>query len=135
MPEMPLTVFVVDDDEDIRSSLTRALGMRGYRVEAHPSAAALLAETFGLSPAEVDLVRQLLAGHALKDTARDSGRSEHTVRNQTKSILAKTGAPGQVDLVRLVAFLLSEDTSHSGAVATGDVAGRHAAFAPAGAPT
>ena len=50
MPEMPLTVFVVDDDEDIRSSLTRALGMRGYRVEAHPSAAAFLAAWDGAAP-------------------------------------------------------------------------------------
>lgn len=37
-----LTVFVVDDDEDIRSSLSRALGKRGYRVETFPSARAFL---------------------------------------------------------------------------------------------
>ncbi len=33
-----LTVYVVDDDEAIRSSLTRALQKRGYRVEAFASA-------------------------------------------------------------------------------------------------
>ena len=41
--EGPLTVFLVDDDEAIRSSLLRALGKRGYRVEAHASAASFLA--------------------------------------------------------------------------------------------
>ncbi|GAB1363081.1 oxygen response regulator transcription factor FixJ [Rhodobacter sp.] len=39
----PLTVFVVDDDEAIRRSLLRALDKRGYRVEAHDSAASFLA--------------------------------------------------------------------------------------------
>lgn len=32
------TVFIVDDDEDIRTSLTRALSKRGYNVESHASA-------------------------------------------------------------------------------------------------
>lgn len=50
MPDAPLTVFVVDDDQDIRSSLSRALGMRGYRVEAHASAAAFLAAWEGGRP-------------------------------------------------------------------------------------
>lgn len=43
MAENQLTVFLVDDDEAIRASLSRALGKRGYRVEAHPSAASFLA--------------------------------------------------------------------------------------------
>ena len=43
MPNSPLTVFVVDDDEAIRISLSRALDKRGYRVEAHASAADFLA--------------------------------------------------------------------------------------------
>ena len=43
MAENQLTVFLVDDDEAIRASLSRALGKRGYRVEAHASAASFLA--------------------------------------------------------------------------------------------
>lgn len=39
----PLTVFVVDDDADIRSALSRALVLRGYTVEAHANAASFLA--------------------------------------------------------------------------------------------
>lgn len=42
MVENPLTVFVVDDDEAIRVSLSRALEKRGYRIETHSSAASFL---------------------------------------------------------------------------------------------
>lgn len=38
------TVFLVDDDSDIRSSLTRALSKRGFSVEAFASADAFLAQ-------------------------------------------------------------------------------------------
>jgi two-component system response regulator FixJ len=36
------TVFVIDDDKDIRSSLTRSLGKRGFTVETFDSAQAFL---------------------------------------------------------------------------------------------
>lgn len=39
---VPLTVFVVDDDDAIRTSLARALGKRGYTVETHASARSFL---------------------------------------------------------------------------------------------
>lgn len=81
----------------------------------------MLVASFGLSPAEVDIVRNLLNGSTLREIAASSGRSEHTVRNQAKSVLAKTGAPSQVDLIRLVAFLIDkgtrEKTARTGAVA------------------
>jgi FixJ family two-component response regulator len=37
-----MTVFLVDDDPDIRSSLSRALSKRGFNVETFPSAASFL---------------------------------------------------------------------------------------------
>ena len=43
MSDLPLTVFVVDDDEGIRVSLERALKMRAYRVQTFDSARAFLA--------------------------------------------------------------------------------------------
>lgn len=43
MTDFPLTVFLIDDDEDIRKSLQRALEKRGYAVESHASAASFLA--------------------------------------------------------------------------------------------
>lgn len=69
----------------------------------------MLVVSFGLSRAEVGLVRHLMAGLSLRAIATETGRSEHTVRNQAKSVLAKTGAPGQVELIRLVAFLVNEE--------------------------
>lgn len=72
-------------------------------------AAEMLVTSFGLSRAEVEIVRNLMAGHNLREIAARSDRSEHTVRNQAKAVLAKTGAPGQVDLIRLVAFLINQD--------------------------
>jgi pimeloyl-ACP methyl ester carboxylesterase/DNA-binding CsgD family transcriptional regulator len=69
-------------------------------------AAASLSASFGLTRAELDVVRHVLQGRSLKEIAEQSGRSEHTVRNQAKSVLAKTGAPSQVDLIRLVVFLI-----------------------------
>lgn len=72
-------------------------------------AEAMLVTSFGLSHAEVDIVRNLLAGYSLRQIAELSGRSEHTVRNQAKSVLAKSGAPGQVDLIRLVVFLINQN--------------------------
>ncbi|MFT7592873.1 MAG: pimeloyl-ACP methyl ester carboxylesterase/DNA-binding CsgD family transcriptional regulator [Paracoccaceae bacterium] len=67
----------------------------------------MLVTSFCLSAAEVEIVRNLLAGYSLRQIAQMSDRSEHTVRNQAKAVLAKTGAPGQVDLIRLVAFLIN----------------------------
>ena len=69
----------------------------------------MLVVSFGLSRAEVGLVRHLMAGLSLRAIATKTGRSEHTVRNQAKSVLGKTGAPGQVELIRLVAFLVNEE--------------------------
>ncbi|MDF3605265.1 response regulator [Paracoccus sp. DMF-8] len=43
MPDAKLTVFVVDDDDDIRKSLSRSLEKRGYEVETHASAQGFLA--------------------------------------------------------------------------------------------
>ncbi len=37
------TIHIVDDDEDIRTSLSRALGKRGYAVRTHEAAVAFLA--------------------------------------------------------------------------------------------
>ncbi len=45
-----LTVFVVDDDADVRASLLLALEKRGYRVETHDSAAAFLKGHDGTRP-------------------------------------------------------------------------------------
>lgn len=42
MTDAKLTVFVVDDDEDIRKSLSRSLEKRGYAVQTHATAQSFL---------------------------------------------------------------------------------------------
>ncbi|WP_199261864.1 response regulator transcription factor [Paracoccus binzhouensis] len=42
MSDVTLTIFVIDDDDDIRRSLARALERRGYAVESHASAQSFL---------------------------------------------------------------------------------------------
>lgn len=109
-----LIARIVDDNGHSR------LVIEGLDYRWTGEAEQLLVTSFGLSRAEVDVVRNLMAGRSLRDMADLSGRSEHTVRNQAKSVLAKTGAPGQVDLIRLVAFLVGNENptlaSHPGAV-------------------
>ncbi len=50
MSETNLTVFLVDDDEDIRSSLSRALTKRGFQVESFISAEEFLDAYDGEKP-------------------------------------------------------------------------------------
>ncbi|MCE8555408.1 alpha/beta hydrolase [Ruegeria pomeroyi] len=99
--------------------------IEGLDYQWTPAAERVLVGSFGLSPAEIEIVRNLMEGRSLREIAQISGRSEHTVRNQAKSVLAKTGAPGQVDLIRLVAFLIDRGNQlrlggHPGAVDLND---------------
>ncbi len=63
-------------------------------------------EAFGLTAAEVDIVRGITLGLPLKDIAEQRGRSIETVRTQLRSILAKTETHGQSELVRVVLGLM-----------------------------
>lgn len=63
-------------------------------------------EAFGLTAAEVDIVRNITLGQPLKDIAEARGRSLETVRTQMRSILAKTETHGQPELVRVVLGLM-----------------------------
>ena len=63
----------------------------------------LLHSLFDLTPAEARLASRLCRpDSALKEIAAEHGVSLSTVQSQLKSVLAKTGAAGQVDLVRLL---------------------------------
>ncbi|EAQ02325.1 two component transcriptional regulator, LuxR family protein [Pseudooceanicola batsensis HTCC2597] len=55
MPDSKPLVFVVDDDQDVRTSLSRALDQRGMQVETFPAAEAFLAAYDGERPACVVL--------------------------------------------------------------------------------
>lgn len=65
-----------------------------------------LHEVFGLSAAERDIVRALVDGKALKVIARDRDRSLGTIRTQLKSVLSKTRAQSQSELIRVTLSLM-----------------------------
>jgi DNA-binding CsgD family transcriptional regulator len=71
---------------------------------AGPPAEAIAA-VFDLSPAEIRVLQQLLAGHAPAEIADDLGLAMPTVRSHLASIYAKTGTSRQCDLVRLATQL------------------------------
>lgn len=63
-------------------------------------------EAFGLTAAEVEIVRGVTLGLPLRDIAEARGRSLETVRTQVRSVLAKTETHSQSELVRVVLGLM-----------------------------
>ncbi len=63
-------------------------------------------EAFGLTPAEVEIVRGVTLGLPVRDIAEARGRSVETVRTQVRSVLAKTETHSQADLERVVLGLM-----------------------------
>lgn len=70
---------------------------------ASPEIPAQVVQTiYGLTQAEARVLLALLKGQSLPEIAKGSGVSINTVRTQTKSVFAKTGARRQSDLVARV---------------------------------
>jgi len=63
-------------------------------------------DAFGLTTAEVEIVRGVTLGLPLRDIATARRRSLETVRTQVRSVLAKTETHSQAELVRVVLGLL-----------------------------
>jgi pimeloyl-ACP methyl ester carboxylesterase/DNA-binding CsgD family transcriptional regulator len=63
-------------------------------------------DAFGLTAAEVEIVRGVTLGLPLRDIAEARGRSVETVRTQVRSVLAKTETHSQGELVRVVLGLM-----------------------------
>lgn len=76
----------------------------------------LLAKVFELTPSEIDVARGLLEHGALGEIAIARGRSVGTVRNQVKSLLAKTDTRSQAELVRLLMSMMDVETAAQGVV-------------------
>lgn len=66
----------------------------------------IVQEAFGLTTAEVEIVRGITLGLPLRDIAEQRRRSIETVRTQARSILAKTETHSQSELVRVVLGLM-----------------------------
>ncbi len=59
-----------------------------------------LAETYGLTDAEAQLIDGLLADNSYAELAEQRGVTEHTVRSQVKQIFAKTDVHSRAELVQ-----------------------------------
>lgn len=59
-----------------------------------------LVDLFALTPSEARLAWAMAQGQSIADAAAAQGLTVETARNYSKKIYAKTGASGQVDLVR-----------------------------------
>ena len=79
--------------------------------------AATVQEAFGLTVAEVEIVRGVTLGLPLRDIAEARGRSLETVRTQVRSVLAKTETHSQAELVRVVLGLMDVALAPMGGVA------------------
>jgi len=69
--------------------------------------------TFGLTPAETRVVRQLLLGMTLVEAAAALGIAESTAKTHLSRIFSKTGVARQADLVALVHRLLPPVRRHN----------------------
>jgi DNA-binding CsgD family transcriptional regulator len=64
---------------------------------------------FDLTAAEAEVARRVANGVSVASIARESGRSVHTIRNQLRNAMEKTGCSRQVELV-----VLLHQIGHSG---------------------
>lgn len=61
----------------------------------------IVAQLYGLTPAESRLAQSLATGNSLKEASEELGVAESTARSQLKSIFSKTNTNRQSELVRL----------------------------------
>ncbi len=73
-----------------------------------------IARSFGATPAEARIAQALMDGHSLYEFADANTLSRHTVRNQMRALLHKTGTRSQMDFVHLMHSLLSPFMPSSG---------------------
>ncbi|MFQ8433392.1 LuxR C-terminal-related transcriptional regulator [Amaricoccus sp. W119] len=98
-------IFHLQRIGDERGS-ARVLAVSSERAWSEEVSAALV-RTFGLTPAEVAVLRQLTVGATVSEIALTTNRSEGTIRTQLHALLTKTGTRSQADLVRIANLLLS----------------------------
>jgi DNA-binding CsgD family transcriptional regulator/PAS domain-containing protein len=70
-----------------------------------PSPMRLIAQLYGLTPAECRLAEALLASQTLAEYGERVGLTRNTIKTELKSLFAKTGTARQSDLVRQLAKL------------------------------
>src|SRR2546426_602360 len=115
----PVIVYLVDDDESVRSALLRLLKSAGYRARAFATAQALVAEqppddgpvvdlteNFAkLTPRERQVFALVISGLINKEVAWELGISEKTIKVHRARVVEKMGARSLPDLVRMAGRL------------------------------
>jgi DNA-binding CsgD family transcriptional regulator len=94
--------------EPFRTSRILVLAAGGPRRELP---ARVLHALLGLSPAEASLTSDLVNGLSINQIATNRGKSPHTLRNQLKAILNKTGSRRQSELAGLIGRILPPSLS------------------------
>ncbi len=90
---------------DIFGATTAILVLSQPKAMGQGQDATLIQSLFDLTPAELAVARAIAAGQTVTQIALTSGRSVNTVRNQLKSIMAKTGSARQAELIVLMSQL------------------------------
>lgn len=81
--------------------------IRSLELDWSPEVSATLSQAFDLTDAEIDVARQFFENCDLAAVAALRKVSVHTVRTQMKTILSKTGATSQAELIRLFSMVAS----------------------------
>lgn len=107
--DTPSQAIILSDTPRIDMLVTRpkeegATAMIGFLRRPDPLclSPAVVAQLFGLPLSEARLAIALAGGSTIAEAAIGLGLTLETARNYSKKLYAKTGAKGQVDLVRLI---------------------------------
>ncbi|WP_104494342.1 alpha/beta fold hydrolase [Paracoccus denitrificans] len=85
------------------------IAIRSLEIAWGPRIAERLQQAFGLTQAESEVAHLFFRLRNLESIAAERGVSLLTVRTQIKTIMAKMGAPSNIDLMRLLAMIASRE--------------------------
>lgn len=84
----------------------------------HKGVEAAMQRAFSFTPAEINVLRMIMSGASVAEISSSLGRLESTIRSQIHSLLSKTGARTQAELMSLtLAFQDSADEDRPAALA------------------
>jgi DNA-binding CsgD family transcriptional regulator len=98
------------EGSELFSAASAVLVVARHKANIAPSRS-LLEQLYDLSPAEARVAQGLADGASLREIADRGKTSIHTVRNQSKAVLEKTGAAGQTHLIKLLMNLSPPPTA------------------------
>jgi DNA-binding CsgD family transcriptional regulator len=109
-PPLALIIAPVPASQEFHGALKppAAVGFLIDTTHTRQPAEQLLETVYGLTPAEVRLVRELAAGKTISEIANLTGVSPETPKSQLKSIFQKTGTRRQVDVIRIAGILATQ---------------------------